>query len=65
MKFVRFTTPDGHEVKVNPNLVADVEDNDGGEYDSRAKAVIMLVQGFQAVRETKAEVLKALERDDA
>lgn len=60
MKFVHFTAPDGHEVRVNPNLVADVDDNDGN-YDPRARAVIMLVQGFQAVRETKSEVMKMLE----
>lgn len=60
MKFVHFKGPDGHDVSINPNLVADVIDNDGN-FDPRAKAVIMLVQGFQAVREPKAEVLRKLE----
>ena len=61
MKFAHFTTPDGRDVPVNPNLVADVIEAPPGQYDPRARAAIMLVQGVQAVRETKAEVLKRLE----
>lgn len=61
MKFAHFTAPDGRDVPVNPNLVADVIDAPPGQYDPRARAVIMLVQGVQAVREAKAEVMKRLE----
>ena len=56
MTFPRFTTPDGESVPINPALVAEVRTALPNEMDPRAKTVIVLSHGFQAVREPKSEV---------
>jgi len=43
-------------VPINPALVAEVRAVLANEMDPRARTVIVLSQGFQAVREAKAEV---------
>jgi hypothetical protein len=54
----RFTRPDGVAVLINPDNVEEVMPADVAQgHPPGARAVIMLVHGgFQAVRETVAEV---------
>jgi len=61
MKFVRFTSPDGHTVEVNPGQVQEVRDVHAGEYAPTAKALLVLGGSVQAVRESRDEVRKKLE----
>lgn len=60
MKFVHFTAPDGESVPVVASSIVDLKNNDGA-YDRRAKTVIVLANGYQAVRETKQEIEQKLE----
>ena len=61
MKFVHFTAPDGASVPVNPAQVADIRAPEPGVYDARGRAVIVLTNGYQVVRETPAEVEQKLQ----
>lgn len=60
MKLVAFTAPDGTRDLVNPDQVEDVRPADKGVYDPRAKTVIVLANGFRAVRESPEEVSQKL-----
>lgn len=60
MGWPRFTRPDGVEVAINPANVAEVRAPLPSEMEPRAKAVIVLNSGFQAVRESVADVERAL-----
>jgi hypothetical protein len=59
MKFVHFTAPNGSTVPINPDQVSGLKENDG-TYHPDARTVIVLGGSVQAVRESLAEVEKAL-----
>jgi uncharacterized protein YlzI (FlbEa/FlbD family) len=54
---LKFTAPNGEIVELNPSTIVEIYNNDG-EYDSRAKTVLKLVNGVQAVVEDKETVEK-------
>lgn len=61
VKLIHFTAPNGGTVGIVTDQVEEVRDAAPGEYAPGAKAVIVLVSGFHAVRETREEVEKRLE----
>jgi uncharacterized protein YlzI (FlbEa/FlbD family) len=56
---LKFTAPNGEIVDLNPSTIVEIYNNDG-EYDSRAKTVLKLVNGVQAVVEDKETVEKMI-----
>ncbi|MBV9533165.1 MAG: hypothetical protein JO283_19390 [Bradyrhizobium sp.] len=63
MKFAHFTSPDGKKVGINPDHVVSDRDAEPGVDAPGAKCVMTESSGFQAVKETCAEVEKKLESD--
>ena len=63
MKFVHFTSPDGKKVGINPNQVVSDRDAEPGIDAPGAECVMTETSGFQAVKETCAEVEKKLQSD--
>lgn len=61
MKFIHVTAPDGRTIGITPDQVEGVQDAQPGMYAPGVKTVIVLVNGIQAVRETREEVEKRLE----
>ena len=60
MKFVHFTAPNGRVVSVKADDVESFREPAPGEAAPEAKTLIIMVSGFQAVRETLAEVEQKL-----
>ncbi|MGA7805602.1 hypothetical protein [Bradyrhizobium sp.] len=56
MRLVHFTEPNGAPVGINPDQVENVRDAEPGAYAPGARTVIVLANGFQAVREPRSEV---------
>lgn len=52
---LKFTAPNGEIVELNPSTIVEIYNNDGN-YDKRAKTVLKLVNGEQAVIEDKETV---------
>ena len=61
MKFAKLTALDGNAVWVAPISVQAVRPPLAGEYTQKAGAVVVLSGQSQAVKESPAEVIKALE----
>ena len=57
---IKVTAPNGEIVSLNPNTIVEIYNNDG-EYDSRAKTVLKLVNGVQAVVEDKETVERLID----
>ena len=60
MKWPHFTTPAGKMVPINPDHVETVRDALPGEYAATGRTVIVMANGYQVVRESRAEVEKKL-----
>ena len=56
MKFVHFTAPNGKTVEVKADNVVSFRECAPGECAPGAKTLIVLMSGFQAVRESLDEV---------
>jgi hypothetical protein len=63
VKFAHFTRPDGKKVGINPDLVVSDRDAEPGVDAPGAECVMTVASGFQAVKETCAEVERELESD--
>jgi hypothetical protein len=60
-KFVRLTDPDGNEIWIAPHWVTKVRLPISNRHAVNARALVVMGSIEQAVTETVAEVLKALE----
>jgi hypothetical protein len=62
LTFIHFTGPDGHTVSLAPAQIVDLREPLPHEMSPTTKTVIVTLSGFQAVRESMAEIEAKLAR---
>ena len=64
MKFVKLTDLEGNIILVAPHWVTKIKYPRAGDYSANAKAIVVMGNAEQAVKETPEEVAKKVEEND-